>query len=336
MLYLILIFDMVKPTKFQPNDVHFFMIKFIDLFAGIGGFRLAFESVGATCVFSAEIDKHACTTYEMNFNENPFCDVSKLHAEDIPDFDILCAGFPCQPFSLAGKRKGFQDTRGTLFFDIERIIQEKKPKAFILENVKGLINHDKGRTLEVILDTLRKKLNYHVHYKVLNSKDYALPQNRERIYIIGFKEQNIEFNFPQPIERTIDLENIIDTNLEGTAISDRAKQNIETHLKNHKKYKQIKTNPLLLAYEIRKSRCSFRFDNISPCLTAKMRTGGNNVPIFVQKMRKFSTRECLRIQGFPESYQINPNTAQSYKQIGNSVSVPIIRLLAKEIIKHIT
>jgi len=311
------------------------MIKFIDLFAGIGGFRLAFESVGATCVFSADIDKHACETYKKNFGDYPFCDVSKLEANDIPDFDILCAGFPCQPFSLAGKRQGFQETRGTLFFDIERIIEEKQPKAFILENVKGLTNHDKGRTLKVILETLEKKLNYKVFYKVLNSKEYGVPQNRERIYIIGFKDHAVEFKFPEKIEAKIDLSHIKDSNLAGTEISELAKSHIRTHLKNHRFYEEIKNNPLLLTYEIRKSRASFRFDSLSPCLTAKMGTGGNNVPIFVNEMRKFTTRECLRIQGFPESYKIAPNTGQSYKQIGNSVSVPVIKLLAEQIIKNV-
>ena len=312
------------------------MIKFIDLFAGIGGFRLAFESVHATCVFSAEIDKHACETYQKNFGDNPYCDVSSLDATILPNFDILCAGFPCQPFSLAGKRQGFQDTRGTLFFDIERIIEHKQPKAFILENVKGLVNHDKGKTLKVILNTLEKRLKYKVFYQVLNSKDYGLPQNRERIYIIGFKNHDINFEFPKKEEKQIDLSTIRDSNLENTGISELAKSHIETHLKNHKKYHEIKNNKLLLAYEIRKSRCAFRFDNLSPCLTAKMGTGGNNIPIFVNELRKFTTRECLRIQGFPESYSIAPNTAQSYKQIGNSVSVPVITLLAKIIVQHIS
>ncbi|CAA6804902.1 MAG: DNA-cytosine methyltransferase (EC [uncultured Sulfurovum sp.] len=274
------------------------MIKFVDLFSGIGGFRLAFESTGAKCVFSAEIDKHACETYQKNFGDYPFCDVSTLSTSDIPDFDILCAGFPCQPFSLAGKRKGFEDTRGTLFFDIERIIHAKQPKAFILENVKGLVNHDKGKTLKVILETLEKKLNYKVFYQVLNSKDYSVPQNRERIYIIGFKNHDINFQFPEKEELQTDLSTIRDTNImsiENTDISDLAKSHIMTHLKNHKKYHDIKENKLLLAYEVRKSRCAFRFDNISPTLTAKMGTGGNNVPIFVNELRKFSTRECLRI-----------------------------------------
>jgi len=308
------------------------MIKFVDLFSGIGGFRLAFESVNARCVFSADIDKHACKTYKLNFGVYPLKDVSKLNVKDIPDFDILCAGFPCQPFSIAGKRKGFSDTRGTLFFDIERIIEDKQPKAFILENVKGLVSHDEGNTLDTILKTLRKKLKYNVTYKVLNSNDYCVPQNRERIYIVGFKDENIHFNFPPKSDIKLNLNDILDSDLSGSAISDIAKYNIINNLKKHKKYHDIKDNKLLLAYEIRKSRCTFRYDNLSPTLTAKMGTGGNNVPVLVNQLRKLTTRECLRIQGFPDSYKIEPNKAQSYKQIGNSVSVPVISLLAKEII----
>lgn len=311
------------------------MIKFIDLFAGIGGFRLAFESVGAKCVFSAEIDKHACKTYQENFGDNPFCDVSTLEPKEIPDFDILCAGFPCQPFSIAGKRKGFTETRGTLFFDIERIIQAKQPKAFILENVKGLVSHDKGNTLKVIIDTLRHKLDYNVSYQVLNSNDYAIPQNRERIYIIGFKDKSINFEFPTKLDEKSDLNDILDSDLSGSQISEIAKYNVINNLRNHKKYNEIKDNPLLLAYEIRKSRCTFRYDSLSPTLTAKMGTGGNNVPVLVNQMRKLTTRECLRIQGFPDSYKIEPNKAQSYKQIGNSVSVPVVEGLAREIVEKV-
>lgn len=316
------------------------MITFIDLFSGIGGFRLAFESEGAKCVFSADNDKYACQTYLMNFGEYPYKDVTKLNAEEIPDFDILCAGFPCQPFSIAGHRKGFADTRGTLFFDIERIINSKQPKAFILENVKGLVNHDNGKTFKIILETLEKKLNYKVFYKILNSKNYGIPQNRERIYIVGFKNHNTEFKFPEKFNKIITLKDIIindiDSNEPEVKISDTAKYNIITHLKNHKKYYLIKDYEYLIAYEIRKSRVSFRFDGLSPTLTAKMGTGGNNVPVLVNKMRKLSVRECLRIQGFPDTFKIIPNKAQSYKQVGNSVSMSLVKELAKEIIKHLT
>jgi len=198
-----------------------------------------------------------------------------------------------------------------------------------------LHNYKKGKSLLLTLETIKKKLNYKVFYQVFNSNDYGLPQNRERIYIIGFKEHRINFSFPAPVKEKIDLSSIIDKKLENTEISELAKENILTHLKQHKKYEEIKDKKLLLAYEIRKSRCTFRFDDISPCLTAKMGTGGNNVPIFIQEMRKFTTRECLRIQGFPESFNIAPNTAQSYKQIGNSVSVPVVRVLAKEMLKNL-
>ena len=174
-------------------------MNFIDLFCGIGGFRIAFERAGGKCVFSSDIDKYACETYQSNFNDYPLSDITKIHENNIPDFDVLCAGFPCQPFSIGGLRKGFHDTRGTLFFDVERIIRHNKPKAFILENVKGLVNHDGGKTLKTILNKIGEKingetntekfedcLNYFVHYKVINSKDFGVPQNRERIYIIGF------------------------------------------------------------------------------------------------------------------------------------------------------
>lgn len=321
-------------------------MKFIDLFCGIGGFRIAFESVGGTCIFSSDIDKYACETYRENFNEYPLCDITKINEKTIPNFDILCAGFPCQPFSIGGLRKGFQDTRGTLFFDIERIIKEKRPKAFILENVKGLVNHDKGKTLDIIINKLANRINgnknsskfkdclhYDIHYKVLNSKKFGVPQNRERIYIIGFDKQT-DFKFPTG-NKEKKLTEIIDYSLERNTISPILENNIETHLKNHKKYLEIKDLEYLLAYEVRKSRSTFRFDNKSPTLTAKMGTGGNNVPILVNQKRKLSTDECLKIQGYPNNFKIRPNYSQSYKQIGNSVSVPVIKALANEIILHI-
>lgn len=323
-------------------------ITFIDLFSGIGGFRLAFEEMGAKCVFSSDIDANACKTYQNNFNQYPLSDITKIKAADIPNFDIMCAGFPCQPFSIAGKRKGFQDTRGTLFFDIERILRNKKPKAFLLENVKGLLNHDRGNTIDIILNTLAKKINnkinknkfpnnlgYNVFLKVLNSKDYGLPQNRERVYIIGFLNQNIQFNYPKKSKNLITLDSILTEKDSKLEISKLAKNNILNNLKKHKNFNNIKNKKLLLAYEIRKSRCSFRYDGISPTLTAKMGTGGNNVPVLVNKMRKFSVEECLRIQGFPKDFKIEKYKAQSYKQIGNSVSVPVVTLLAREIINNL-
>lgn len=321
-------------------------MKFIDLFCGIGGFRIAFENVGGKCVFSSDIDKYTCETYKSNFKEYPLNDITKVDEKKIPNFDLLCAGFPCQPFSIGGLRKGFSDTRGTLFFDIERILREKKPKAFILENVKGLINHDKGKTLETILNKLGNRinfnnnlnkfndcLNYDVHYKVLNSKNYGVPQNRERVFIVGFNKPK-DFFFPN-VKKQKKLTEIIDYSLPSNTLSETLEKNIETHLKNHKKYSQIKDLEFLLAYEVRKSRCTFRFDNLSPTLTAKMGTGGNNVPVLVNYKRKLSANECLRIQGFPDYFKIKQNYSQSYKQIGNSVSVPVVNSIAEEMVKFI-
>ena len=165
--------------------------KFIDLFAGIGGIRRPYQKLGGECVFSSEIDKFAIKTYEANWGETPSGDITQIEAKDIPNFDILLAGFPCQAFSIAGKRKGFDDTRGTMFFEVERILEYHKPKCFMLENVKGLLSHDKGNTFRVMRDILEKKLDYKIYYKVLNAKDFGVPQNRERIIIVGFKNHNI-------------------------------------------------------------------------------------------------------------------------------------------------
>ncbi len=319
-------------------------MKFIDLFCGIGGFRIALESFGAKCVYSSDNDKYVCKTYKENFGEYPLSDITKVKVSEIPDFDILCAGFPCQPFSIAGLRKGFNDTRGTLFFDIARIIKEKKPQVFILENVRGLVNHDSGKTLNVILNTVATKINgirninkfddnlgYNVFYKVLNSKDFGVPQNRERIYIVGFLNKNITFNFPSPKKGGKLISDILEKNITDHYISKTAEFNIKNNLKK----KDISGEENLIAYEIRKSKCSFRYDGISPTLTAKMGTGGNNVPVLVNEMRKFTTRECLRIQGFPENYKIERNKSHSYKQIGNSISIPVIKLVAKEVFKSL-
>ena len=321
-------------------------MKFIDLFSGLGGFRLGFQDYGK-CVFSSDIDKFVSKTYHDNFNENPLNDITKQNEKEIPAFDILCAGFPCQPFSIAGYRRGFSDTRGTLFFDIERILRHHKPKAFILENVKGLVNHDEGRTLSIILNKLsttingvnnieRDKdcLNYNVFFKVLNSRNFGLPQNRERIFIIGFKNEAVNFSFDNKKKET-KLLDVIDKNFsKDLKVNPHVRSQIEFHLNNRKDFHDIKDIESLLAYEIRKSRCSFRFDNLSPTLTAKMGTGGNNVPVLVQKMRKFSVKECLSIQGFPDWYKID-QTSQGYKQVGNSVSVPLIKALSKKIVELI-
>ena len=344
-------------------------IKFIDLFSGIGGFRLAFESLGCECVYSSDIDEHACKTYALNFGDNPKSDITKVNPDSIPNFDILCAGFPCQPFSIAGKRLGFNDTRGTLFFDVARILKYKKPKALFLENVKGLVNHEKGKTLEVITNTLRD-LGYTIKFDVLNAKDYGVPQNRERWYCLGIRNdvlknnklvgieielvnriaerldysvewsiinhasfvsalKNKEIEFPNKIKIKYTLKDII-KNVDDTKY--KSSKICGENITRFMKIKNVKTNFYTLAYEARRSRCQFSTNGISPCLTAKMGTGGNNVPVVVQQKRRLTEKECLKIMGFPPSYKIYKGS-HTYKQIGNSVCVPVIVLLAKKLLK---
>lgn len=309
------------------------MIKFIDLFSGLGGFRIAFESHKCKCVFSSEIDKHARGTYLKNFNEYPSGDITEILSKDIPDHDILCAGFPCQAFSIAGKRRGFDDARGTLFFEVARIMKEKQPKIVLLENVKGITNHDKGNTLNIILQTINE-LGYKYKNIVLNSKDFGLPQSRERWYCVCYRsdlEDEFEkFSFPEKKIQKNNIETFIEHNVVGYNISDVCKKNIEKFIE----LKKIECTPNTLAYEIRPSRCQFKVDGTAPTLTAKMGTGGNNVPVLVSQMRKLTERECLNLMGYPLTYKYNLGF-QTYKQIGNSVCVPVISSIAKKIIDTI-
>lgn len=306
-------------------------VKFVDLFSGIGGFRVAMEDVGAQCIFSCDIDKWANETYFNNFGEWPKGDISKIETSSIPDHDILCAGFPCQPFSIAGRRLGFADTRGTLFFEVERILHDKKPRAFILENVRGLLNHDKGRTFETIKNSLTG-LGYNIFYKILNAKDYGLPQNRERVFVVGFKGVS-DFVFPDPVKLEKYVPDLMERKVVDYEISEKAKLHIKRHYKNFLEKQGISEFPTLVT-EIRPSRCVIRNDGISPCLTAKMGTGGNNIPVIAEECRKLTERECLRLMGFPENFKIKEGVMQSYKQIGNSVPVPVVRRIAEAVIKH--
>lgn len=314
--------------------------KFIDLFCGLGGFRIALQHIGGECVFSSDIDKYVRQTYCDNYGHYPEGDITKIKSEEIPEHDILCAGFPCQPFSLAGKRLGFEDTRGTLFFDVARIIKDKKPKGFILENVAGLVNHDNGNTIKVIEDTL-VELGYDFKWQVMNTLDYGVPQNRNRWYCVGVrKDLNTKFIdsyvFPKKKELDFTLENVICNNVGNEYdITSTAKINIEKYLDDFKKSSKYDNSKVLIAYDIRASRCRFRCDNVLPCLTAKMGTGGNNVPVIVSQNRKLTEKECLLLMGYPDWYKIKKNNMQSYKQIGNSVVVPIVEMLAKELLKCI-
>ncbi len=308
---------------------------FIDLFSGLGGFRIALQNLGGKCLLSSDIDKYVRETYKLNFGDYPFGDITEIDAKDIPAHDILCAGFPCQPFSIGGKRLGFEDSRGTLFFEVARIIKEKMPKAVFLENVAGLKNHDGGRTLEVIYNIM-DDLGYDFVSHTMNARDHGLPQNRNRWYGVGFRkdlELLSEFEFPEKCDLKITLNEIIKRNISSEyAITKTAKSNILTYLEDYKNSDKFNPNNILIANEVRASRCNFKSDGIAPCLTAKMGTGGNNVPIVVDEFRKLTEKECLLLMGFPDWYRIKENNMQSYKQIGNSVAVPIIEEIAQKII----
>lgn len=309
--------------------------RFIDLFSGLGGFRIALQSLGGECLLSCDIDRYVRETYKLNFGAYPYGDISKIPIKNIPNHDILCAGFPCQPFSIAGKRLGFEDARGTLFFEILKIVHARKPKVLFLENVSGIVNHNSGNTLRVILD-LVAGLGYSVTWKTMNTLDYGIPQNRNRWYCIAIRNDILRgnpFKFPDKCNLNFTLNDIIYNNVNPIYnISDISKKNILLHMDNFKNTKKYNKDNILIANEIRPSRCHFRCDGISPCLTAKMGTGGNNIPVVVNSFRKFTEVECLKLMGFPNWYEV-PHSMQSYKQIGNSVVIPIIKKIASNILK---
>ncbi len=297
--------------------------KFIDLFAGIGGIRIGFESVGGECVFSSEWDKKACKTYEANFGEKPKGDITKIKSEEIPDFDILLAGFPCQPFSIIGAKEGFNhETQGTLFFEIERILKEKKPKAFMLENVRNLMAHDKGRTFKIIKEHL-EALGYNVYSKVLNALDFGVPQNRERIIIVGFKD-DVKFEFPSPIP-----------NEEKKTLNDILEKNVD------EKYyvkEEIKKSRLERLKDKNYPKPYISHENIAGSITphpysSALRAGASANYILINDERRPTEREMLRIQGFPDTFKIVVPYTQIKHQTGNSVAVPMIKAVAKKMIE---
>lgn len=298
---------------------------FIDLFAGIGGIRRPYQKLGGKCVFSSEIDKFAVKTYEANWNETPSGDITKISAKDIPNFDILLAGFPCQAFSIAGKRKGFADTRGTMFFEVERILEYHKPKCFMLENVKGLINHDKGNTFKIMLDILENKLNYKVYYKVLNARDFSVPQNRERIIIVGFKNHGINFEFPEPQNINVKLGDILEKKVDSKyTISDKLWASHQRRKKEH----QAKGNGF--------GYCLFNEESkYTSTISARYYKDGSEI-LIEQKgknPRKLTPREAARLQGFPDDFKLVVSDMQCYKQFGNSVPTKMIEAVANKVYK---
>jgi len=316
--------DVPFSTVLRPN------FTFIDLFAGIGGIRIPFHNYGGKCVFTSEWDKFAQKTYRINFGEEPSGDITSIGSDEIPDFDILLAGFPCQPFSQAGLKKGFADTRGTLFFEIERVIKDKHPKAFMLENVKQLKGHDKGRTLETILMHL-DALNYDVKCEILRAADFGVPQNRERLFIVGFDREKLpecywqQFIFPKtlniPTKVGDILEDIVD---EKYTISDKL---YKGHIRRKQEHIE-KGNGFGFSL----------FTESSPytnTISARYYKDGSEILIDCghgSNPRRLTPRECARLQGFPERFIIPVSDTQSYKQFGSSVAVPVVAAVAESII----
>ena len=303
--------------------------KIIDLFAGVGGIRLGFEKAfqnKTNFVFSSELDKFAQTTYYANYNDMPDGDITKINVEDIPKHDIILAGFPCQAFSVAGLKKGFDDTRGTLFFDVARIAKHHRPKVIFLENVKGFVNHDKGNTFKIVKQTL-EDMGYKVFEKVLNAKHFGVPQNRERIYIIAFLDNDIDFTFPEKPDLDVKLGNILDEKVdEKYTISDKLWAGHQRRKLEHK----AKGNGF--------GYCMFNEESeYTSTISARYYKDGSEILIEQKNKnpRKLTPREAGRLQGFPENFKITVSDTQAYKQFGNSVAVPVIEALAKEVYKHI-
>lgn len=302
------------------------MIRYVDLFCGIGGFRIAAEKVfqnmetQGNCVFSCDFDKYVQDSYEANFGERPFGDIAKLDEHTLPDFDILFAGFPCQPFSIIGQMKGFEDARGTLFFDIARILKAKKPTCFILENVKQLSSHQNGKTLKIILSIL-SSLGYWSEYKILNALNFGLPQKRERIFIVGFNRQ-INFNWPDGNGEYKPLSEILETEVETRhyasekIIADRIKKHkseYEPSIWHENKSGNISSYPYSCAL---RAEASYNY-------------------LLVNGVRRLTPREALRLQGFPDSFKIVVSESQIRKQIGNAVPVNLVEAVFKNLLQHI-
>lgn len=323
-------------------------IRFIDLFAGIGGFRLGFESAGCECVFSSEIDDHACEMYELNFGDNPKCDITKLDPSTVPDFDILCAGFPCQAFSICGKQKGFYDeTRGTLFFDICRLLEAKKPKAFVLENVSNLEKHDSGRTLTVMLSAL-SELGYTVVYKVLNARNFGVPQNRERVVIVGsrdgyaFDYNRLECNTVNSMKSFLDKDGDFEilpkesyTILDQQYVKQQPKSGLVFCGYRNKKIRTVGVRPGTehLSRVHKQPNRIYDASGVHPTLASQESSGR----YFIKDdniVRKLTMDECFRFMGFPENYKKVGGTASLYARIGNSICVNMVKAVAKEVVRQ--
>ncbi|CAD7808237.1 DNA-cytosine methyltransferase [Chryseobacterium aquaeductus] len=329
--YLPIKWDVPFPPPTTPK------FRFIDLFAGIGGIRMAFQNIGGKCVFTSEWDTYSKRTYDANFGEVPFGDITKIPEGEIPDHDILLGGFPCQPFSIAGvskknalgKAHGFLDeTQGTLFFDVARIIKHKMPKAFMLENVKNLVSHDKGKTFTIIKETL-KKLGYSIHFKVLDGQHFV-PQHRERIIIVGFNNNVFNgeetFEFPKMGNTKFAIRDILEDEVDPKyTLSDKLWNYLQEYAKKHK----AKGNGFGFGLA--------NLDGISRTMSARYYKDGAEILIPQEGLnpRRLTPRECARLQGFPDSFIIPVSDNQAYKQFGNSVVTPLIQAVGKNMLKEI-
>ena len=307
-------------------------LKFIDLFCGIGGFRYAFERAGASCVFSSDWDKYSQVTYAANFGENPHGDIHAVAVADVPKHDILCGGFPCQPFSLAGvskknslgRKHGFDDEKqGNLFFSIADIIDYHKPAAFVLENVKNLKSHDKGRTFQVIYDTLTKALGYQVHTKIIDARN-VVPQHRERIFLVGFREPRY-FEFPEFPKTEPKLSSILESNVpDKYTLTDHLWAYLQAYAKKHQEAGNGFGFGLVTG------------DSTTRTLSARYHKDGSEILISQgprKNPRRLTPRECARLMGYPENFKITVSDTQAYRQFGNSVVVPVVERIAHQVIK---
>ena len=318
--------------------------RFIDLFAGIGGMRIAFEKAGGRCVFSSENNEQSQKTYEANFGEIPSGDITKIKAKNVPNHDILVGGFPCQPFSIAGvssrnslgykhgfdsetipKGKILAQAQGTLFFDIVRIIKEKKPEAFLLENVKNLKSHDKGKTFKVIMKSLQEGLGYDVHYKIVDASS-VVPQHRERIFIVGFRRP-MDFEFPKMTDKRPALADILQKKVdEKYTLKDGTWNSLQRHKAKHKaKGNGFGFNLVTDTKQIAKTLSARYYKDGAEILIAQKR----------KNPRKLTPRECASLMGFPKSFKIEVSDSQAYRQFGNAVVVPVVKEIAKSIVKTI-
>lgn len=319
--------------------MHLQGLKYIDLFAGIGGFHQALSSFGATCVFASEWDKYAAETYYANYGIFPEGDITKIDERKISNHAILCAGFPCQAFSISGKQKGFEDARGTLFFDIARIIKHHKPKMLFLENVRNFERHDGGNTLKVVVKTLNE-LGYNVNYNVLNASDYDLPQNRERIYFVCFrKDLHIEkFEFPSPSIKKVALIDFLETQPKDVKIIDRPDIKITKRFSPSKNIfgeLDLPNKPIQIGIVNKGGQGERIYDSYGHAITLSAYGGGIGSKTGLYKIgdtiRKLTPRECARIQGFPDSFKIVSSSSQAYKQFGNSVAVNVLKAILKKV-----